>query len=85
MKAQEMLEEALSLVEPERGQDRRGVLLRLAMAHEGQGEVGKARANLDEVLLIDKKLGIPDEEDQEHRRRLNGPNGPPQAAVAAPS
>jgi tetratricopeptide (TPR) repeat protein len=71
-KARAMLEEALSLVEPERGGDRRAVLLRLAMVYEGQGEIEKAKANVDEVLIIDSELGIPDDEDREHRQRLNG-------------
>jgi tetratricopeptide (TPR) repeat protein len=72
-KAREMLEEALSLVEPERERDRRAVLLRLAMAYEGKDEVEQAKAFLEEVLQIDSRLGIPDEEDRAHRRRLNGP------------
>lgn len=70
-RAQNMLEEALSLVEPDRERDRRAVLLRLAMASEGQGEVEKAKSILDEVLLIDRKLQIPSDEDREHRQRLN--------------
>jgi tetratricopeptide (TPR) repeat protein len=82
-KAREMLEQALSLVDPERGKDRRAVLLRLAMACEGQGDIAKAKSNLDEVLLIDKKLGIPDEEDREHRQRLNEPVASVAAAVPA--
>jgi tetratricopeptide (TPR) repeat protein len=82
-KAREMLEEALSLVEPEREKDRRGVLLRLAMAYEGQDEVDQAKAFLDEVLQIDARLGIVDEEDRAHRRRLNGPAKPAQAAGGA--
>ncbi len=71
--ARELLEEALSLVDPERGRDRRAVLLRHAMVCEGQGEIETAKANLDEVLAIDRKLGISDDEDREHRQRLNGP------------
>lgn len=71
-KAREMLEEALSLVEPDREKDRRAVLLRLAMAYEGKDELETAKSFLDEVLQIDSRLGIPDEEDLAHRRRLNG-------------
>ena len=71
-KARKMLEEALSLVESEREQDRRAVLLRLAMVLEGQDEIEKARSNLREVLLIDKRLEIPDDEDREHLERLDG-------------
>jgi tetratricopeptide (TPR) repeat protein len=71
-KAREMLEEALPLVESGREQDRRAVLLRLAMVLEGQGEVVKARSLVSEVLLIDKRLDIPDDEDREHFERLNG-------------
>jgi tetratricopeptide (TPR) repeat protein len=82
-KAREMLEQALSLVDPQRGRDRRAVLLRLAMAYEGQGDIEKARSNLDEVLAIDRKLGIPDDDDLEHRQRLNGPAVSVETAVAA--
>jgi tetratricopeptide (TPR) repeat protein len=71
-KAQSMLEQALSLVEPGRERDRRAVLLRLAMAREAQGEIDKAKALVDEVLLIDRGLGISSIEDREHRERLNG-------------
>ena len=42
------------------------------MVYEGQGEIEKAKANVDEVLVIDSELGIPDDEDREHRQRLNG-------------
>ena len=75
-KAREMLEEALSLVESKREQDRRAVLLRLAMVLEGQGEFAEARSLVREVLLIDKRLEIPDGEDREHLERLNGPAKP---------
>ena len=71
-KALEMLEETLSLVDPERENDRRAVLLRLAMVYEGKGDLEKPKSILDEVLLIDKRLGIPDDDDREHRERLNG-------------
>jgi hypothetical protein len=82
-----MLEEALSLVEPDRERDRRAVLLRLAMAHEGQDNVEQAKAFVDEVLEIDRRLGIPDDEDRAHRRRLNGPAAatPAQRAAVVPS
>jgi tetratricopeptide (TPR) repeat protein len=69
-RALEMLEESLSLVDPARENDRRAVLLRLAMVHEGKGELEKPRLLLDEVLLIDQRLGIPDNDDREHRQRL---------------
>ena len=73
-KAERMLKEALSLVDPGRERDRRAVLLRLAMALEAQGEIERARSILDEVLLIDGRLGITCDEDREHRERLNGAN-----------
>ena len=82
-KAQSMLKEALSLVEPERERDRRAVLLRLAMALEAQGEIEKARPILDEVLLIDGRLGITCDEDREHRERLNGTSEPVQERFAS--
>jgi hypothetical protein len=69
-KALEMLQKALSLVEPARENDRRAILLRLAMVHEGKGELEKPRLLLDEVLQIDQRLGIPDDDDREHRQRL---------------
>jgi len=69
-KAVKMLEESLSLVEPERENDRRAVLLRLAMVYEGKGEIERPKSILDEVLLIDKRLGIADDEDREHSERL---------------
>jgi tetratricopeptide (TPR) repeat protein len=82
-KSQSMLEEALSLVEPGRERDRRAVLLRLAMASEAQGDVERAKSILDEVLLIDRKLRIPSDEDREHRERLNGASGPVQERIAS--
>jgi len=82
-KAERMLEEALSLVEPGRDRDRRAVLLRLAMASEAQGDLDKARSLLDEVLRIDAKLRIPSNEDREHRERLNGASGPAQERYAS--
>ncbi len=81
-KAREMLEQALSLVEPGREQDRRAVLLRLAMAYEGKGEVETAKSLLDEVLQIDARLGIPDHEDREHRQRLDAAAEPLEARRA---
>jgi tetratricopeptide (TPR) repeat protein len=82
-KAESMLEEALSLVEPGRARDRRAVLLRLAMASEAQGEIKKAKTLVDEVLLIDGRLGIPSDEDREHRERLNGASEPVQERFAS--
>jgi hypothetical protein len=82
-KAREMLEEALPLVEDRREQDRRAVLLRLAMVLEGQGEIVKAKSLVREVLLIDKRLEIPDGEDREHLERLNGPAEPVGERLAA--
>ena len=82
-KALKILQEALSLVNPEREKDRRAVLLRLAMAYEGLGEVEKAKSILDEVLLIDNRLGIADDEDQQHRQRLNGTANPAERIPAA--
>lgn len=82
-KAQAMLEEALSMVEPGRERDRRAVLLRLAMASEAQGEVERAKSLVDEVLLIDRKLRIPSDEDREHRERLNGVSEPTQERIAS--
>lgn len=81
-KARETLEEATSLVEPGRENDRRALLLRLAMVYEGQGEAGEARSIVGEVLEIDKRLGIPDEEDREHFERLKASGGPAAKAVA---
>ena len=75
-KAQNMLERALSLVEPGRERDRRAVLLRLAMAREARGEIEKAKSLVDEALLIDRGLGISDNEDREHRERLNDTSEP---------
>jgi tetratricopeptide (TPR) repeat protein len=69
-KARSMLEEALPLVEGGRGQDRRAVLLRLAMVLEGQGELEKAMSHVREALRIDEALEIPDDEDREHLERL---------------
>ena len=80
-----MLEEALCLVESEREQDRRAVLLRLAMVLEGQDEIEKAKSNLREVLLIDKRLEIPDDEDREHLERLNAMAEPAEGMLAAPA
>ena len=82
-KARQMLEEALSLVEPGRERDRRAVLLRLAMAHEGKDEVETAKSLLDEVLQIDARLGIPDDEDRAHRQRLDAAAKPLEARRAA--
>jgi tetratricopeptide (TPR) repeat protein len=82
-KARKMLEQALSLVESRREQDRRAVLLRLAMVLEGQGEIVKAKSLVREVLLIDKRLEIPDDEDREHLERLNGPAEPAGENLAA--
>jgi tetratricopeptide (TPR) repeat protein len=81
-KAREMLEEALTLVESRREQDRRAVLLRLAMVLEGQGDVVKAKSLVSEVLLIDKRLDIPDAEDREHLERLNGTAEPAREMLA---
>jgi tetratricopeptide (TPR) repeat protein len=69
-KARTMLEQALGLVESEREQDRRAVLLRLAMVLEGQGKFEKAKSLVREVLVIDKRLEIVDDEDREHLERL---------------
>jgi tetratricopeptide (TPR) repeat protein len=82
-KSLEMLEETLSLVDPERDGDRRAVLLRLAMVYEGKGDSEKPKSMLDEVLLIDKRLGIPDEDDREHRQRLNEMAKPVAGKLAA--
>jgi tetratricopeptide (TPR) repeat protein len=84
-KAREMLEEATSLVEPTRENDRRALLLRLAMVYEGQGDVGNARSIVSEVLQIDKRLGIADEEDREHFERLKASGEPAAKAVASAS
>ena len=70
-KAESMLNQALSLVEPGRERDRRAVLLRLAMASEAQGEIERAKSFVDEALRIDSALGIDSKEDREHRDRLN--------------
>jgi len=82
-KAEGMLNEALSLVEPERERDRRAVLLRLAMANEAKGNVEKAKLILDEVLVIDGRLGIVCNEDREHRERLNGASEPARERIAS--
>jgi tetratricopeptide (TPR) repeat protein len=82
-KAREMLEKALSLVRSDRDQDRRAVLLRLAMVLEGQGDFEEAKSLVREVLLIDRKLEIPDAEDREHLERLSGPTQPARETVAA--
>jgi tetratricopeptide (TPR) repeat protein len=86
-KAVEMLEESLSLVVPERENDRRALLLRLAMVYEGKGETERPRSILEEVLLIDKRLGIDDHEDREHFERLHettaGVGELPRAAIAS--
>ena len=86
-KAARMLEESLSLVEPERENDRRAVLLRLAMVYEGMGEIARPRSILEEVLLIDRRLGISDEEDREHFERLlettTAVDEVPRAAIAS--
>ena len=81
--ARKMLEVALGLVESDREQDRRAVLLRLAMVLEGQDEIEKAKSNLREVLLIDKRLEIPDNEDREHLARLNEMAAPVEGTLAA--
>jgi tetratricopeptide (TPR) repeat protein len=81
-KAQEWLEEAMLLVEPERENDRRALLLRLAMVYEGGGEFGKAKSAVGEVLRIDKRMGIPDEEDREHFERLDEGVEPVEVAFA---
>ncbi len=84
-KAVKMLEETLSLIDPKRENDRRAVLLRLAMVYEGKGEIEKPKSILDEVLLIDKRLGIRDEDDREHRERLNGTAKPAAGKLAVSS
>lgn len=83
--AERMLEESLSLVDPERENDRRAILLRLAMVYEGKGDSGRARSMVGEVLRIDRKLGIPDEEDREHFERLNGANEPVDEVLSSAS
>lgn len=82
-KARKTLEEAVRLVEPERENDRRALLLRLAMVYEGQGESKKAKSMVGEVLQIDKRLGIPDGEDREHFDRLNGTTEPVEEVLAS--
>ena len=82
-KARKTLEEAVHLVEPERENDRRALLLRLAMVYEGQGESKKAKSMVGEVLQIDKRLGIPDGEDREHFERLNGATEPVEEVLAS--
>jgi tetratricopeptide (TPR) repeat protein len=82
-KALEMLEESLSMVDPARENDRRAVLLRLAMVYEGKGNVDKAKSILDDVLRIDKKLGISDAEDREHFERLNVSADPAEKVLAS--
>jgi tetratricopeptide (TPR) repeat protein len=82
-KARKMLEEAISLVDPEREGDRRAVLLRLAMVCEGQGDFERARSMVGEVLEIDRRLGIPDHDDREHFERLNGNSEPVEEALAS--
>jgi tetratricopeptide (TPR) repeat protein len=84
-KAEKMLEESLSLVDPGRENDRRALLLRLAMVYEGKGDSGKAKSMVGEVLGIDRRLGIPDEEDREHFERLNDANEPVAKAVSSAS
>jgi tetratricopeptide (TPR) repeat protein len=69
-KARGMLEKALPLIESGRQQDRRAVLLRLAMVLEGQDQLEKAISLVREALRIDGALEIPDDEDREHLERL---------------
>jgi tetratricopeptide (TPR) repeat protein len=82
-KARETLEEAMRLVEPERQNDRRALLLRLAMVYEGQGSFRKAKSMVGEVLEIDRRLGIPDHDDREHFERLNGGAEPVEEALSS--
>jgi hypothetical protein len=53
------------------------------MASEAQGEIEKAKSLVDEALLIDRGLGIPDKEDREHRERLNHDSEPVQQRYAS--
>ena len=48
-KAVEKLEESLSLVDPRRDNDRRAVLLRLAMVYEGKGDLEKPKSILGRI------------------------------------
>jgi hypothetical protein len=82
-KARAMLEEAMALVRPERENDRRALLLRLAMVYEGQGESQTAKSMVGEVLQIDRRLGISDRDDREHFERLNGSAEPAKATLAS--
>ena len=45
-------------------------------------EIEKAKSNLREVLLIDKRLEIPDSDDREHLERLNGTAEPVEGTLA---
>jgi tetratricopeptide (TPR) repeat protein len=82
-KARKMLEEAMALVLPERENDRRALLLRLAMVHEGQGEIRTAKSAVAEVLEIDRRLGIPDHDDREHFERLKEDAEPIEETLAS--
>jgi tetratricopeptide (TPR) repeat protein len=84
-KAVGLLEESLSLVVPERENDRRALLLRLAMVYEGQGKSRKAKSLVGEVLEIDRRLGIADDDDREHFERLNGGSEPVEEPLASAS
>ena len=53
------------------------------MVYEGQGEFEKARSIVGEVLRIDNRLGIPDDEDREHFERLNGSAEPVQEVLGS--
>jgi hypothetical protein len=81
-KARKLLEEAMALVVPERENDRRALLLRLAMVYEGQGASRRAKSMVGEVLEIDRRLGIPDHDDREHFERLNGGAEPVEEVLA---
>jgi hypothetical protein len=69
--ALDLFEEALSLVEPEDPASRRQILLNMAIAHEGLGELPRCKTLLEEVLKIDKTLQ-PDDmtDDLDHYQRL---------------
>ncbi len=81
-RARKLLEEAMDLVVPERENDRRALLLRLAMVYEGQGASRRAKSMVGEVLEIDRRLGIPDHDDREHFERLNGTTEPVEEVLA---
>ena len=68
----ELLQKALVLVQEGDLNNRRLILLDMVMAYEGLDDMNRCRALLDEVIEIDKSIGVEElAEDLAHLRRLH--------------